>query len=864
MKMMFKLALQYIKRSKRKSCFIILCVVFAVAMITIVNTLQYSSHRSEIEYTRQKHGDFHYIYNVDQEQLDAIYPSLMEDHIEELGKTRHIRTIENPYVMELVVPDEKFLEMTGATLQSGRLPDKENEVAMEEWTLNNIGYDIQVGNKIYLEGNEYILTGILKDREMIKDTGLKQVFVSPDFMDYQSNSYRIYVKFNENRDIEEDCYAFAEKYAIIKNREDKKISENASLLEELGVNKVLDKANLLDAATIRGVIGNTGFRSNIIIVAISIFGAYIIYSIFYVSVHSRLTDYGIMMALGIKWIKIYFITTLELLLLSLIGLPIGYLSGISTIILFYDKFSSTFLVPGITPGPIYFPIDLFIKTFIVLTFLIFVISYFLVRRVGTSPIIDTVRTGRYLKNQSYKKIKSYSDKGKNMVNVVMYKYMVNRKLLLVSILISLALGGSILLSTNYVIDQTIKNNELTLKADDGISSDYQISVDDARIQEAFSIDQISRIADVKGVSEVHPIRYFFGGIVLKQDKLLMKEYFDFQKDVKYIDNVFGGVWTKESDRGDYLLKSGIYGFDETMTDTMKDYVVEGNIEYQDLISDNKVLVRLPMDGVGNYNSIDLHPGDKIKVKVQRTLEINDELLKFPLDKEEAYEYKEFTVAATVKRSLITNDYFIGDYGADIIMANSQMDKNFGVKEYQMASVIKDGKTDNSYIRTELQKIVHEVKKATLRDFTAEIEKRNHHLLQGRIFMYGIVTIILTVSLFNIFNSITYLMIARRNDFAVLRAMGITDKRFWIMLLQEGFLYGLFSSIIMVSMSLLIQQVIKYLLGHVYLYINVDGGVHIIQYAILTILNIMIGMTAVIFPAKDMLSNSIISELSSTD
>lgn len=50
-------------------------------------------------------------------------------------------------------------------------------------------------------------------------------------------------------------------------------------------------------------------------------------------------------------------------------------------------------------------------------------------------------------------------------------------------------------------------------------------------------------------------------------------------------------------------------------------------------------------------------------------------------------------------------------------------------------------------------------------------------------------------------------------------MGITDNKFLLMMIREGFLYGFYASIIMVIGSVIGQFMIYFMVKRVYLYIN---------------------------------------------
>ena len=93
-------------------------------------------------------------------------------------------------------------------------------------------------------------------------------------------------------------------------------------------------------------------------------------------------------------------------------------------------------------------------------------------------------------------------------------------------------------------------------------------------------------------------------------------------------------------------------------------------------------------------------------------------------------------------------------------------------------------------------------------------------------------VLLVISLLHIMNSMQYLVAARKHEFGILRAMGITDSGFRIMLLKEGLRYGVYSSIVMIALYLAVQKVLYYFMTHVFLYLHPKSGIQIVPVLIM--------------------------------
>ena len=91
---------------------------------------------------------------------------------------------------------------------------------------------------------------------------------------------------------------------------------------------------------------------------------------------------------------------------------------------------------------------------------------------------------------------------------------------------------------------------------------------------------------------------------------------------------------------------------------------------------------------------------------------------------------------------------------------------------------------------QILQIIRDVPKAVLVDYSAAIRTQKNYLRQQQIFFSGIAIILLVISLFHIVNSMNHTILARRREYGIIRAMGITDIGFYKMILQTGILYGL--------------------------------------------------------------------------
>ncbi|MCC0690282.1 MULTISPECIES: ABC transporter permease [Clostridioides] len=846
---LIKFAIQYIKHYKKQSISIFLSIVLSVALLTGIGSLVHSANKSAIEKIREDSGNYHFYYKVNEKQLKKIKENKKSKKytIDKLGVTNAKSHIDEPFIIEFLNADSSYLDMTGRKLLQGSLPSKDGEIAFDTYSLNNLNVKKEIGTTIKLDGKTYKLCGILSNLTNPKTD--MQGFVNDYSQPKENNSYLVYVKYDENKNINKQNSKFIKKFNI--SKENARVNWHLSI--EFGVKppKGIEKYNIFE------FLKNLELNTNAIILLVGVFGAAAVYSIFHVSILQRISQYGVLEVLGANNKQLLFLLFLELFLLFIIGFPIGCILGIGVASTIYERFPHIFLSSDITPGAFFISEKSIYLGFLFILLLLIIITVRVVHQLNKYSSIESMKNFKVTNKQ---KRTLESVRHSNMTKVLSHKYMTQKKGMFVGILFSLSLGGIIFLCSSYSIQLTKNNNELTMKADDGLNSDYQVTMQTTDFDIGIPKGKISRLNEVEGVSRVYPVKYLFGAIQIKEKQLFWKNFFKpLEKDYR-IKNFFNGICTKQSEGG-YLLKTNIYGYNNGMLEGLNSYVIDGKVNHDDMVKNNKVIVRLPMDGTGMYDAVDIKPGNTIKVKVPKTMKPTGEIVKFKEENKDDYVTKEFVVAATVKRVMANNIYFIGDYGMDIVMTNEQMKNNFNIENYNSVSIKKTKESNSVELSENIKSVVNNIKRCIVTDYTIAIEKNNTYLNQKLLFIYGIVFVLLAISLFHIINTVSYLVFSRRHEFGILRAMGITDNRFLLMMMREGFLYGLYASIIMIIGSIIGQFMIYFMVKRIYLYINPIFEVNAPLYIGMIVLNIIISIVAVIIPVKQILKNDIISEIS---
>ena len=890
MKNTIRLSLAYIRHYKKQAASLFVGIFLAASLLTGIGSLFESGRHAALENARIEYGDWHYNTRGDWSWIEEFKrePEGKGYHLERYGMEKVVKVIEEPFEIQFVYGDEEYLDMMGRTFKEGSYPQKENEIALDLHTLKNLNIPEVLGSEVVLDGETFILSGILTDmpEKLSEFQGeFMQVFVNST-LDYDRNGSFLYLKFDEKSSVYPQAKAFVEKFGI----EQDAVARNNGIVGYVGgeappeVFQVI-KEGLKDPKAglpyIWGQLNSDGILAErIILLALALFGTFIIYSLFQISVLKRTSQYSVMQTLGMTDARTFSVLLTELCMIFLVGYPAGCVAGNGAAALIYQKAGRIFITQNQTyhtgdnggnlkyaavnlpdAGKFQVNLDVMLGGAVFFILVLTIISVLLIRRMRKLTIRQMIAkdTGK-----APWKRRIYSIRHSNLTGILTRKFMFSRKGTFIGILLSLSVGSIIFLGAAYVTENTQKNNELTFKADDGLGSDIQVYEDSDQIGDVIPEETIAQIEKTDGLKAVHPVRYLLGEVPFPDGTFTWKEFFaelsgdeTWKPDAELMEKYNGmAVQTGEDD---YAIKVNIYGYDDEMLKELDSYLLEGGIEPDQMRRENSVILKTLMDGQGNYDGVKVKPGDDIKVKTISSQDVPQEALKF-LGSGEWYQEKTLEVAAVTSRQLAKVDTYIGDgdnASIDIIMTNEQMKENFGVAGYQTVSItLKEG-ADSDKIAEELKNITEGIHKCTIKDYSRQIEAQNFYLKQKMMFFYGIAFVLFGISILHIMNSMQYLVAYRKHEFGIMRAMGITDRGFLKMLAKEGLRYGIYSSLLVVVLYFFVQKALYYFMVHVYLYLHPGTWVSWTALAAVILLNMLVCIAATLASGKKILKEEII-------
>lgn len=472
----------------------------------------------------------------------------------------------------------------------------------------------------------------------------------------------------------------------------------------------------------------------------------------------------------------------------------------------------------------------------------------------------------YFKKQTFSL--AWSKKTNVMMPVILLKYFGQRKGRVIIMLFMLSLGGAAFLTGSYVEGEISRNNQLTRQADNGTNADIQVQTETLTLQGVIPEEAVGKMESMPKINSVQPVSSYLGSVSIDKSRLksdITEEFWEnADKQDKRLTSIFGGSMVREQEK--LALKTEIYGYDDEMLRDLENYLIEGDVTSTG--NGNTIILGTVLNGVMD-SILDLHVGDKVTLRYPKENPgvFNGEdygiLHMVPEGKfRDAYAEKTFTVGGIVKMGIVQDEYLLNSLYAvpRIIMPNRQFRKIFDVEGYNMVSVQLKNRRESKEVAREIRGITKNMEHVGVIDFTAEIIHQDDFLAQKMILVHSIVVLLLLVGFFNVLSSIHYILQERRREFAVMRAIGITDDKLMRSLASEGVLYGVIISIAMILFALLLQIPVKYVLDHGFAFMNAkyrfNGGLALGMGA----LNIAAGVAAVIFPAKLILLSDIKEEL----
>lgn len=429
------------------------------------------------------------------------------------------------------------------TLERGRLPEAENEIAAPVSLLKKMGAEPEVGSRVtftFYDGQTetFVVSGILKDSREAKSFS---VFFSRQYAESGSQlkdlSYEVYARLSQAESLSaEECRQLMLSIGSDAGIERKYTSPSKAFLDSRSVDT--------QSALVYGLIGLVILLACILV----------IYGVFYLSVLGRIHQFGQLRTIGMTKKQIRCFVSREGRRLYLRSAPIGMLLGIiAGAVMLPDGFS---IVP-----------TLWIVVLVAVA--VYLITMLSVRKPARiAAAVSPMEALRYLPQDSLKRTASSKMcRRLTPLSLGIMNFSKNRKKAVITF-VSLSLGGILFMTaatyiasfdkTNYARQGYFKDAEFHIYY---APSAIELSKNGlSGLQADAPLDEslLAKIAALDGVTGIREIKTF-------------------------------GVNFDHPNRDEYDNPDGVYALTDTETREISRYLAEGSADYEKLMSGDYIL-----------------------------------------------------------------------------------------------------------------------------------------------------------------------------------------------------------------------------------------------------------------------------------
>lgn len=770
---------KYFKKEKKRTMLTIFGIILSVAMITSVFTIMDSMRKVMIKEATHENGSYYgELKNVDSKTIEKLTKHVS---VEEVGVYRDlgyglisdITKKDNDF--EEGIPEHRYINVMEETetnfdlwkfkLKEGRFPENNREIILEENALKVLGDGYKIGSEVSFDmvdnikyrnedkairqlGNEnYKLVGIM-------ESGIRRPY------NYLTTGFTKLEKIESDRE-----YNTMFKTDKILGASDKimEIGRGLKVPEEnIDTNYKLLR---LSAESTNKTFNNSMVQMVSIIVLIIIVATIaVIYNSFNISVIERISEFGTLRAIGMKKSQLLNLVLLEALILVLIALPLGLISG-------FLAMHIVFTIVGNVGSEIYFINNLTVEPNLQIIVFVVVLSVITVLLSAVIPaikaskvsVISAIRNSGEIKLEKIKKAKKSSlfSKVFGIEGEIAYKNLTrNRSRFLITVF-SMTISMILLITFSSFTENIYKITDIEKQS----AGEFVIMGNE-------SIGNTEKLRDE--ILELNGI-----------DKLYMQTELDIlsivEKDKvkdKYLEHFMRNIRENE---GKLEIQSSInYIGDEKLENLSKVKISDMDKENGVIVFNNtKILTENKVeDKVKGYN---FKTGDKIRIMLGDN------------------SFEEVKVLGVIEDGIEGLDRKFN--GRLMLFTSSNNIEKFS--DGYLRQTIKISTDENSYREEILEKLddIETDYNFTYMDMEKMIKEENVMKIVTNIFLYGFISLIALISSINIINTISTNIIIRTREIAILKAIGMRSKDIKKMIALEGIYYSFYSIFFGVLVSL---------------------------------------------------------------
>lgn len=804
------LTLRYLKQNKRRTLVTIIGIILATALICGIGNICTSFMDFQMRGQIQSSGSFYATFtDIDKEKASVITKS---SGVSEYGYKKNLGSVildkKNSTSLDINVFDKNTINSFQITLKKGSYPKNESELIVTQDLLNK--WNKKIGDKITLNLGELIYDdmGMISKLKNPQKTTFK-IVGTLDKAPYNSKLFAIAgfdintVNKNEKFDVSictknpKDIYKTA--ISIGKNiglvqkddpqDESYNYDEQANLyFKDIEYNEGL--LRLLGASSYSNInitlLLIVGLVASLVIIATIA----TIYNSFSIAISERKKQFAILNSIGATKSQIMKFVFLEGFLVSIVGIPIGLLSGTVAIDIVFKvikTFFKTSMFGELDLRVVFSPIVLILSTLVILLTIFISALIPAINAAKISPLeaiknSSNLKVGKIKSSKLVKKI--FKTEGE-----LAYKNLRRNKGKFRITLFSLVISIVIFISFNGFVDMFVEANQINYGS---ITNDLTLYENNLLTKEEVqkTIDELKKINGLKDVA----IDKGYNLNVHVDEKNINKDLRESLKQSHYVD----------MDNSNYnFINSRLYIPGYFSISNIK--LSEGKFDRKTAKAENGViLVRYSyQESLAKKGKVVLS-----NYKVGDTL--NCTITSYDSDEKESEKEVKLKILAITDEILTGNQqYPETSFG---VVAYDDLIPSLGITDDESSSNLYYVATNQEKsTRDEVKKVAEENNLSVI-DSIDEAQKLEQTMNVMKIFVYGFIVVISLVSVTNIINTISTNINLRKREFAIIKSIGVTPQGFKKMIYMESILYGILSLLygipIGICMNVLMNKILE--------------------------------------------------------
>ena len=812
MNLLKKLTIKNLKLNKKRTIVTIIGIMLSVALITAVATMYASGLKSLIVYEKYVKGDFHVEFmDVPSDDVKTIKNNNGVENVyltQEIGYAplKDSKNSGKPYAYVMGF-DKGALENLSIRLTSGRLPQNEDEIIIPTHLKTNGRMDIENNKEITLEVGERVsgtyklnqYVGYDADIEKIINTKQKTYKIvgvyersATNIEPYIAPGYT-FISYIDDNNFTGNVNVYA-KYNKVGSKNHIKVTAdiigvNAEFLDKfyygssdneeelIRVREELDKARYeidingylialeTDPISNSGI-GNLGYVVIVVCIIIVFTSVFCIKNSFDISITEKIKQYGMLRSIGATKKQIKNNVFYEATILGLIGIPLGLLLGfIASYILIIV--CNILLKDSLTDG-LNMVLSYSVISYIV-AILLGIITIYLsalksARKASKISPIDSIRNSANIKLNSKKlKVPKLINKIFGVGGEISYKNIKRNKKSYRATIVSLTISVLVFISLTYFMNAFMSEIKKEVSA-----SEYNINYNITTKEDKNIINKINQTVKLDNIKNYSIIRTTNG--TFNNPKYNIEH-----------ENINDNIYIVSI--GEEAYKKYLKSLNLNYDDVKDKGILVDEIEY-DIFNEEKLITkhdRLYKYNKGDIVSMNLYI-EPNETNINLSIGAISDVRPFGLQRNDADVYIVVSDEYYDRINAVSSNYDVYFDSTNASKLQDDIDKILKDERYHI-----DNKEENVRIM------------------------RNLILLIG-IFLYGFITVITLISVTNIFNTITTNMELRKQEFAMLKSVGMTSKEFNRMIRLESIFVCIKSLIFGIPIGLAISYVIYLLLS----------------------------------------------------